>query len=97
MADDLQLARAASDAALATDGVHSLGGGLFVEAATYGVGETVGGVVVTDNGVEVHIVAEYPPPKPIPELADNVKDNVAPEVEGREVSVVVQDLEVAEQ
>lgn len=97
MADDLQLARAASEAALATDGVYGLGSGLFVEAATYGVGEAVNGVVVTDNGVEVHIVAEYPLPESIPEIADSVKENVAPKVEGREVSVVVEDLEVVEQ
>lgn len=97
MADDLQLARAASEAALATDGVHSLGSGLFVEAATYGVGEAVSGVVVTDSRVEVHIVAEYPLPKPIPEIADSVKENVAPEVEGREIAVIVEDLEVVEQ
>ena len=97
MADDLQLARAASDAALATDGVHSLGSGLFVEAATYGVGEAVSGVVVTDNKVEVHIIAEYRTSKSIPEIAEGVKENVAPEVEGRETAVVVEDLEVVQE
>lgn len=97
MADDLQLARAAQDAALATKGVHSLGAGQFVEAATYGAGEKVSGVVVTPERVEVHIVATYPLDKPVPELAQDVRERVIPEVEGREADVVVQDVEVVEE
>lgn len=97
MADDLQLARAAADAALAIKGVHSLGSGLFVEAATYGVGEPVNGVVVTPEKVEVHIVAQYPLSKSIPEIAEDVKKSVAPKAEGRETAVVVEDLEVVEE
>ena len=97
MADDLQLARAASDAALATDGVHRLGSGLFVEAATYGVGDAVSGVVVTPDKVEVHIVAKYPLSKSIPEIAESVKESVSPKVEGRKTAVVVEDLEVIEE
>ena len=97
MADALQLARAASDAALATEGVHSLGSGRFAEAATYGAGEKVSGVVVTPDRVEVHVVASYPLDKPIPELAQEVRERVVPEVEGRETEIVVDDLEVAEE
>lgn len=97
MADALQLARAASDAALATEGVHSLGTGRFAEAATYGAGEKISGVVVSLDRVEVHIVASYPLDKPIPELAQEVRERVAPEVEGRETEIVVEDLEVAEE
>ena len=97
MADDLQLARAAHEAALATKGVHRLGTGRFVEAATYGAGEKVSGVVVTPERVEIHIVATYPLDKPVPDLAEDIRKNVASEVEGRETDVVVEDIEVAEE
>lgn len=96
MADDLQLARAAHEAALATKGVHSLGTGRFVEAATYGAGEKISGVVVTPDRVEVHIVATYPLDKSVAELAEDIKKNVASKVEGRETDVVVEDIEVDE-
>jgi uncharacterized alkaline shock family protein YloU len=95
LADDLQLARAASEAALATEGVHRLGSGRFVEAATYGAGEKVSGVVVTLEEVQVHVVAVYPLPKPIPDLAQSIRERVAPRVEGRKVTVVVEDIEAA--
>ncbi|CAN5607235.1 hypothetical protein BH24ACT21_BH24ACT21_16980 [soil metagenome] len=97
MADDLQLARAAQEAALATKGVHSLGAGRFVEAATYGAGEEVSGVVVTPERVEVHVIADYPLDKPVPDLAQDIRESVLPEVEGREADVVVEDVEVAEE
>jgi hypothetical protein len=69
MADDLRLARVVAEAALATQGVRSLGSGRYAEAATYGAGEKVSGVVVGPDEVEVHIVASYPFVKPIPELS----------------------------
>lgn len=97
MADDLQLARAAHEAALAIKGVQRLGTGRFVEAATYGPGEKVSGVVVTPDRVQVHIVAAYPLEKPVPELAQDVRDKVAPEMEGRQTDVVVEDIEVGEE
>lgn len=96
MADDLQLARAVSDAALATNGVQRLGTGRYVEAATYGAGEKVTGVVVSPGDVSVHIVARYPLEEPIPALAEHVRERVIPRVEGRAATVVVEDLEVAQ-
>ncbi len=96
MADNLQLARAAHEAALSIKGVHRLGAGRFVEAATYGAGEKVSGVVVTPERVEVHIVATYPSDKPVSELAQEIREKVIPEVEGRDTDVVVEDLEVVE-
>ena len=96
MAEQIELARAASLAALATEGVHSLGKGRFVEAATYEGGEKVSGVVVRPDEVEVHIVARYPLPRPIPEIARSIMERVAPEAGGRRTSVVVEDLEVAD-
>jgi uncharacterized alkaline shock family protein YloU len=96
LADGIQLARAASEAALATEGVHSMGRGRWVEAATYEGSEKVSGVVVGPEELEIHIVADYPLPRPIPELAENIRERVAPQAGGRRTRVVVEDLEVAE-
>jgi uncharacterized alkaline shock family protein YloU len=94
LADDIQIARAAAAAALATEGVHALGTGRYAEAATYGAGEKVTGVVVGPEDLEIHVVVRYPLPKPIPEVAKNILERVAPQAEGRKATVVVEDLEV---
>lgn len=94
MDDDLRLARAISEAALATEGVYSLGTGRYAEAATYGPGEKVTGVVVGPEEVRIHIVVRYPPPEPIPALAERVRERAAPNTGGRATTVVVEDLEV---
>jgi uncharacterized alkaline shock family protein YloU len=96
LADGIQLARVATQAALATEGVHSLGRGRYVEAATYEGSEKVSGVVVGPEEVEIHIVARYPLPKPIPEIAENIRERVAPQAGGRKMRVIVEDLEVSE-
>lgn len=94
MADDIQIARAAAAAALATEGVHALGVGRYAEAATYGAGEKVTGVVVGPEQLEIHVVVRYPLPKPIPEVAKNILERVAPQAAGRKATVVVEDVEV---
>jgi hypothetical protein len=94
--DDLRLARTVSEAALATEGVYSLGTGRYVEAATYGAGEKVTGVVVGPDEVTVHIVVRYPLPEPIPALAERVRERAASRVGGRATTVVVEDLEVVQ-
>ena len=96
MSDGIQLARAAAIAALATEGVHSMGRGRYVEAATYEGSEKVSGVVVGPEDLEIHIVARYPLPKPIPEIAENIRERVAPQAGWRRTRVVVEDLEVGE-
>jgi hypothetical protein len=96
MADGIQLARAAVEAALATEGVHAMGRGRYVEAATYEGSERVSGVVVGPEDLEIHIVARYPLPRPIPEIAENIRERVAPQAGGRKTIVVVEDLEVGE-
>ena len=73
-----------------------MGRGRWVEAATYEGGEKVSGVVVTPEELEIHIVARYPLPKPIPEISRSIMERVAPQVGGRRTTVVVEDLEVAE-
>lgn len=82
-------------AALATEGVHSMGRGRYVEAATYEGGEKVSGVVVNPEEVEVHIVARYPLPRPIPEISRSIIERVRPQAGDRRTVVVVDDLEVA--
>ena len=96
MTDDLQLARAVSEAVLATNGVYSLGTGRYAEAATYGAGEKVTGVVVNPDEVRVHIVARYPLAEPIPILAERIRERVAARVRGRTTTVVVEDLEITQ-
>ena len=95
MAEELELARAAAQAALATDGVYSMGRGRYVEAATYEGTEKVSGVVVKPDEVEIHIVARYPLPSPIPEISRSIIELVAPRAGDRRIVVVVDDLEVA--
>ena len=73
-----------------------MGRGRWVEAATYEGSEKVSGVVVGPEDLEIHIVANYPLPRPIPEIAENIRERVAPQSGGRRTSVVVEDLEVAE-
>ena len=94
MAEGIQLARIASAAALATEGVYSMGRGRYVEAATYEGGEKVTGVVVNPEAVEIHIVACYPLPKPIPEISRSIIERVTPQAGDRRTVVVVEDLEV---
>jgi hypothetical protein len=65
-----------------------------VEAATYEGSEKVSGVVVNPEEVEIHIVARYPLPKPIPEIARSIMERVAPQAGDRRTVVVVEDLEV---
>lgn len=95
MADEISLAKAVSEAALSTPGVHSLGTGRYAEAATYGVGEKVLGVVVRPGEVEVHVVARYPLEKEagsVMGLADMVRERTARQAGGRKVTVVVEDI-----
>ena len=81
-------------AALATEGVHAMGRGRYVEAATYDGPEKVSGVVVGPDEVAVHVVVRWPLPKPIPEIAGNIIERVAPQAGGRRTTVMVDDLEV---
>jgi len=94
LADDLQLARVAREAALATEGVRRLGTGRWSEAATYGPGEKVSGVVVSPDEVRVHVIVRYPPAEPLPALAERVRERVARSAGGRAAMVIVEDVEV---
>ena len=39
-------------------------------------------------------MARYPLPKPIPEIAESIRERLAPDVGGRKTTIVVDDLEV---
>ena len=56
--------------------------------------EKVSGVVVKPDEVEIHIVARYPLPSPIPEISRSIIERVAPRASDRRIVVVVDDLEV---
>lgn len=71
-----------------------MGAGRYVEAATYEGSEKVTGVVVNPDEVEIHIVARYPPPKSILEIASSIREKMAPQVGSRKTTVVVEDLEL---
>lgn len=71
-----------------------MGPGRYAEAATYGAGEKVTGVVVDPDEVRVHIIARYPLVEPLPALAERVREKVALRSEGRPTMVIVEDLEV---
>lgn len=71
-----------------------MGSGRYAEAATYGAGEKVSGVVVDPDEVRVHIVARYPLAEPLPALAERVRERVALRSEGRPTTIIVEDLEV---
>lgn len=73
-----------------------MGTGRYVEAATYGPGEKVTGVVVGPDEVRVHIVLRYPLPEPIPALAERIRERAASSAGGRATTVVVEDLEVVQ-
>ena len=43
------------------------------------------------------MVASYPLDKTVPELAQDIRERVTPEVEGRDTDVVIEDIEVVEE
>ena len=67
-------------------------GSTGAEVATYLPGRRVRGVRVTDDAVEIHVVARWP--AVLPEVGDAVRSAVAPLAGGRAVEVVIDDLDV---
>lgn len=86
---------AVSDAALSCPDVAGLSGGIAGEVATYLPGRRVAGVRLTDDEVEIHIVARWG--TNLPEVADAVRLAVKPVIRGRRVSVYVEDIEVPDE
>lgn len=77
----------------AVPGVARLCGGKAGEIATYLPGRRVSGVRISDDGVDVHLVARWV--ASLPQLAQDVRTALRPVVGDRPVSVFVEDVEVA--
>ena len=75
--------------------VARMSGGLVGEVATYLPGRRVGGVRLSDEEVEVHVVAKWGPS--LPAVADAVHQAVRPVAGGRRTSVFVEDIELPEE
>ncbi len=78
-------------AALACPEVAEMSGGAIGEVATYLPGRQLLGVRVTDDEVEVHVVARWG--ASLPEVAEEVKRSVAPIAGRLPVAVHVDDVE----
>jgi len=83
---------AVAEAALSCPQVARMSGGLVGEVATYLPGRSVAGVRVTDDEVEVHIVARWS--EDLPKVADTVRRAVKPHTGALPTSVYVEDIEV---
>ena len=83
---------AVATAALSCPEVAGMSGGLVGEVATYLPGRQVTGVRLTDEEVEVHIVARWG--RPLPEVADAVRRAVGAVAGGLRTSVFVEDIEL---
>jgi hypothetical protein len=77
----------------AHDGVARLAAGRFGEVATYLPGRRITGVRVSDDDVEVHIVARN---VPLPRLGRDVSAAVAAVAGPRRVTVFVDDIDFGE-
>lgn len=91
--DDSDLAVRIAAAVTAAPEVAELSGGRLGSVATYGPGRPVRGVSVHDTDVEVRVVAR--PVRPLPEIAESVRQAVLPLAGDRTVNVVIEDLAAA--
>jgi uncharacterized alkaline shock family protein YloU len=104
---EVSIARAIVAAVLGVPGVAEVSPGRFAEAATYGPGEHVRGVVVgraaSALDIEVHLCARYAEWLALPELAARVRSAVRQSVEElgvgplRRIDVAFDDLHVEEE
>ena len=102
---EIRIARAVVGAAQSVSGFAGVSPGRFAEAATYGPGETVRGVVVRRLSgaltVEVHLRAAYTPALVLPALAGQLRDAVRHAVSGlgaepiQRIDIAFDDLSVA--
>ena len=83
---------AVTRATLSCPGVAGMSSGPVGEVASYLPGRRVPGVRVTDEGVEVHVVARWD--QVLPALAEAVRTAVSAIAPGRRVSVFIDDVEL---
>jgi uncharacterized alkaline shock family protein YloU len=79
-----------SAAVLACPGVAAMSAGVFGEVRYHLPGRTVPGVRISDEAVEVHVVARYGPP--LPTVAGRIDRTLARLLPGRAVRVVIEDI-----
>ena len=79
-------------AVLACPAVAAMSGGVAGEVATYLPGRRVGGIRIDAVAVTVHVVGRYGPT--MAEIGEQVGLAVAPLAAGREVRVVIDDLDL---
>ena len=80
---------------LRVPGVVDLHGGPFGEVGTYLPGRRLAGVRVGEDRVDVHVVMEWG--RQVQTLATKVRSAVAEVAPGRQVSVTVEDIAVADE
>ncbi|MEU6427192.1 hypothetical protein ABZ860_14980 [Microbispora sp. NPDC046973] len=83
-------ARRIADRVLSCPDVADLSRGPFGVVATHLPGGLVPGVAVRDDAIEVDIVARYG--RPLPEIADLVRDAIGGLAGGRRVDVTIADV-----
>ncbi|WP_259405263.1 hypothetical protein [Microbispora sp. H10830] len=83
-------ARRIADRVLSCPDVADLSRGPFGVVATYLPGGLVPGVAIRDDVIEVDIVARYG--RPLPEIADLVRDAIGGLAGGRKVDVTIADV-----
>ncbi|WP_327089866.1 hypothetical protein OIE66_04390 [Nonomuraea sp. NBC_01738] len=84
-------ARAIAEKVRGCPGVAGLSGGLFGTVATYLPGERLVGVAVHEEDVEIAIIARLG--RPLPALADEIRQAVSGLTGDRLVNVRIDDLE----
>lgn len=79
-------------AVLACSTVAGLSGGIAGEVATYLPGRRVTGLRIDDTTVTVHVIGRYGPT--MTEISNQVTRAVTPLAGGRQVGVVIEDLQL---
>jgi uncharacterized alkaline shock family protein YloU len=88
------LAGQVAERAQACPHVAGLSSGPFGSVATYLPGESVPGVAVRDDEIEIHVVASYG--SPLPEVAMAVREAVGDLAGGRPVNVTIDDVRITQ-
>ncbi|TQS28169.1 propionyl-CoA synthetase [Microbispora sp. KK1-11] len=83
-------ARRIADRVLSCPDVAALSRGPFGVVATHLPGGLVPGVAIRDDAIEVEIVARYG--RPLPEVAELVRDAIGDLAAGRRVDVTIADV-----
>jgi uncharacterized alkaline shock family protein YloU len=89
-----EVAKRVAERVLSCPDVAGLSGGPFGAVATYLPGDSVPGVAVRDDEIEVHVVAWYG--RPLPAVAAAVREAIGDLAGGRRVDVTIADVRTVE-